>query len=243
MHTHTVLADALRRRGLGAPLRIVFVSHADHEEFLRALWRLPLPAGGGAGADDSDPISFVPSPSPPHAASALQGKASTPEAVEATLRPQAHLQACIDACRGRPRLLLIANLFALEAVHLAEAFDAPLVMAHPYPTPAAAPAAFARQFRWMDPLGYKLLRQQAGGPQTTGFLGWEDVEHWLWPAMTDAWHPFRRMLGLADAEAAAAGAQHHHLIGRPAPPLLYLYSEMVLPRPDYFPGQSMSHIH
>lgn len=72
-------------------------------------------------------------------------------------------------------------------------------------------------------------------------MAWEDVEHWLWPVMTDAWLRFRRMLGLAEDdgnedEGAAAAPCHHHLLGHPAPPLLYLYSETVLPRPDYFPG-------
>lgn len=161
-HTHTVLAEGLRRRGLGSSadgsLRVVFISHADHEEYLRALWN---------SADGSDAITFIPSPSAPHAATALKGDSSSPEAVEATLRPQAHLQACIDACRHpssqiRPQLL-IANLFALEAVHLAEALDVPLVMAHPYPAPTAAPAAFARHFRWTDPVGYKMLRQAEPG--------------------------------------------------------------------------------
>lgn len=152
-----MLADGLRRRGLGPAgdkPPVVFVSHADHAQFLRALW--------GSGADDG--IAFIPSPSPPHAAAALKADTSSPQAVEATLRPQAHLQACIDAaCHGRRPRVLIANLFALEAVHLAEAVDAPLVMAHPYPAPAPAPAAFARRFRWMDPLGYKALRQAEPG--------------------------------------------------------------------------------
>jgi hypothetical protein len=65
------------------------------------------------------------------------------------------------------------------------------------------------------------------------------VEHWLWPAITDAWRPFRCMLGLAkeNEEDDHGCGTPHHLIGRPAPPLLYLYSEMVLPRPDYYPGR------
>jgi hypothetical protein len=70
-------------------------------------------------------------------------------------------------------------------------------------------------------------------------VAWEDVEHWLWPAFTDAWRPFRRMLGLEEEGKAEAYRGQHHLIGRPAPPLLYLYSETVLPRPDYFPGWFM----
>jgi hypothetical protein len=149
------------------PFNVVFVSHAEHGLFLQSLW--------GSNASESSSgsssrITFIPSPSPAHAATALQGSTSTtPEAVEATLRPQAHLQACIDACHrhdGPPRFL-IANLFALEAVHLAEALDVPLVMAHPYPAPTVAPAAFARRFRRMDPLGYKALRQVEPGKDET----------------------------------------------------------------------------
>ncbi len=164
-HTQTtVLAAGLVQQ----PFSVVFVSHAEHRPFLQALWR-------SDASESSGSIAFILSPSPAHAATALQGSSSSsssssssPEAVEATLRPQAHLQACIDACHrhdggnGPPRLL-IANLFSLEAVHLAEALDVPLVMAHPYPAPTGAPAAFARRLRRIDPMGYKALRHAEPG--------------------------------------------------------------------------------
>jgi len=158
-HNNTVLAAGLVQQ----PFSVVFVSHAEHRPFLQALWR-------SNASESSGSIIFIPSPSPAHAATALQGRgsSSSPEAVEATLRPQAHLQACINACHrhdggdGPPRLL-IANLFSLEAVHLSEALDVPLVMAHPYPAPTGAPAAFARRLRRIDPMGYKALRHAESG--------------------------------------------------------------------------------
>lgn len=172
-----MLADGLRRRGIepSSPpdaVDVVFVSHAEHGPFLHQLW-----SGTRAG---ERAITFVATPSPPHAATVLKGsEAHSRETVEATLRPPAHLQACIDAYRlpdgGRRLRLLVANLFALEAVHLAEALDVPLVMAHPYPAPCPAPAAFARQFRRVDPLGYNMLRQ--AGPGTTEDDGVDDLMH------------------------------------------------------------------
>ena len=143
--------------GLSAtsPTPVRFVSHAEHEAFLRSLW----------GHVNAQHITFLPVPSPPHAAAATH-----PADVSEALRPLGHMQACMAACGlatttddsgPRPRLL-VANLFALEAVHLAEALGRvepiPLVMAHPYPAPTPAPQGFARRLRRTDPLGYRALK-------------------------------------------------------------------------------------
>ena len=208
----------------------------------------------------SNNIDLVPSPSPPHAAGA-RSNAATGDSIETTLRPHAHLQVCIKAVKqvlnlssfsSSPspcQVLLLANLFALEAVHMAEVFGLPLVMAHPYPAPASLPFNFKAHFRRTDPLQYKALRKggrrdggREGGREdaTVGgnesVISWEDVEHWLWPAFAESWSPFRRMLlGLDEEEGEGDELPLPWLAGRPSIPLLYLYSESILPRPQSFP--------
>ncbi len=201
---------------------VSFVTHAQHQAMVQTLWR------GVTGTPPCGNLTVVPSPSPPHAPFG----ATT---VEAALRPPAHLQVCLDtmsrACGATAtssRVLLVANLFALEAVHLAEAWGLPLVLAHPYPAPGAMPPEFARDVRRMDPWQYKALKEA----EHTNNVSWQDMGHWLWPAFVDSWHPFRQMLGLS--------VEHlPWLAGRPAPPLFYLYSESILPRPQFYPD----HVH
>ena len=64
-------------------------------------------------------------------------------------------------------------------------------------------------------------------------MSWAEVEHWLWPAFTDRWGAWRAdCLGLApvwlDGDEAAMQLP-------PPPPLLYTLSEVVTPRPGYWP--------
>ncbi len=226
--------------------RIRFISHAQHEPILQELW-----------AKSTTAIDFfVPSPSPPHAANVVAN-----DSIDSTLRPRAHLQVCIKTVKQVLKLsstsspllpgqvLLIANLFALEAVHLAEVFNLPLVMAHPFPAPTSLPFNFKTQFRRADPLQYKYLREngrreggrEGGQDEATvrgdeSMVSWEDVEHWLWPAFADSWSSFRCMLLGLDGEGEGCDElPPPWLAGRTAIPLLYLYSESILPRPQFFP--------
>ncbi|KAM3576739.1 hypothetical protein VYU27_001334 [Nannochloropsis oceanica] len=225
---------------------IRFISHAQHESILQELW-----------AKSTTAIDFfVPSPSPPHAANVVADNS-----IDSTLRPRAHLEVCIKTVEQVLKLsstssplfpgqvLLIANLFALEAVHLAEVFDLPLIMAHPFPAPASFPFNFKAQFRRADPLQYKCLRENGrgeggreGGQDEATVRGdermvsWKDVEHWLWPAFADSWSSFRCMLlGFDEESEGCDELPLPWLAGRPAIPLLYLYSESIMPRPQFFP--------
>ena len=126
--------------------------------------------------------------------------------------------------------MLIANLFALEAVHLAEAARIPLVMAHPYPAPATLPHHFKRRFRMNDPQAYLALHKNVAVRKDQGEVSWLDVEHWMWPVYTDSWSDLRTLLGLNEDGGS-------WLVGRLAIPVLYLYHEMVYPRPGYWPGK------
>ena len=68
-------------------------------------------------------------------------------------------------------------------------------------------------------------------------VGWAEVEHWLWPAFTERWGAWRQSaLGLLPAcfDAEATSAPPRPL--PPPPPLLYALSELVTPRPGFWPA-------
>ena len=74
-------------------------------------------------------------------------------------------------------------------------------------------------------------------------MGWADVDHWLWPAFTERWGAWRQdTLGLPplcfDTDPAGGPPLLPPLLPPPlppAPPLLYAMSELVTPRPGYWP--------
>lgn len=215
---------------------VFFVSHGQLEKTLKELW--------GSTAC----IKFIASPSPPHAADAGFG----PEVdIAAILRPRKHLQVCIDAVKQAlvgsslspkhpPSVLLICNLFALEAVHLAEAWSLPLIIVHPYTAPSTLSRNFNVLFRRTDPLQYNILKKESWSTEDSERstshtqIKWVDIEHYLWPIFLDSWKPFRRMLFGVENDKID-GINLPWLAGRPSIPLLYLYSESILPRPHHFP--------
>ncbi|KAL4436583.1 hypothetical protein ABPG75_003722 [Micractinium tetrahymenae] len=147
---------------------------------------------------------------------------------------------CASGATGRA--LLIFNLFALEAFHLAEALRIPCLAASPCLVPYAPPAGFERRFRLAHPQLYERLqaadkRRQLdtvdAGSASGGTVGWSDVRHWLWPLFTERWGPWRyHRLGLPEVPFSDRPPGED----LPAPPpLLYGISEAVVPRPGFWP--------
>ncbi|GAQ87097.1 UDP-Glycosyltransferase superfamily protein [Klebsormidium nitens] len=121
--------------------------------------------------------------------------------------------------------MLVFNLFALEAYHIAERLGIPCSAASPYLIPYAPPAGFERTFRRRWPKLHTAL-QDSLAPQ----VGWAEVEHWMWPLFDDArWGDFReRTLQLPRRLWTNVRLPQ-------APPLLYGFSEAVVPCPGYWP--------
>ena len=68
-----------------------------------------------------------------------------------------------------------------------------------------------------------------------GGVGWPEVEHWMWPAFTERWSTWREAaLQLPPVYLDLAAASQRPM---PLPPLLlYTLSELVNPRPGYWPA-------
>eukprot|EP00884_Botryococcus_braunii_P016309 jgi/Botrbrau1/3361/Bobra.0337s0002.1 len=90
-----------------------------------------------------------------------------------------------------PRRLVIHNLFALEAFHIAEFLGVPSLAASPCLVPYGAPASFKSRFSASYPDLYAALCTALAGTIT-----WADVEHWMWPLFTERWAPLRSALRL-----------------------------------------------
>ena len=131
---------------------------------------------------------------------------------------------CVES--ARPSLLVI-NLFALGAWHVAEAFDLRCVVASPCLIPYAPPASLADEFRSELPQLYAELQR----PPSADCVGWLDITHWMWPLWNDAkWGSWRESrLGLASPPLATR-------VGRlpPPTPVLYGFPSLLLPPlPDW----------
>ena len=155
---------------------------------------------------------------PTHAHRAPTGGAEVAGEYEPVVR-------CVEA--ARPSLLVI-NLFALGAWHVAEAFDLRCVVASPCLIPYAPPANLADEFRSELPQLYADLQRP---PSSASRVSWLDVTHWMWPLWNDAkWGEWRESrLGLASPPLATR-------VGRlpPATPVLYGLPSLLVPRtPDW----------
>ena len=82
---------------------------------------------------------------------------------------------CVESARPA---LLVLNLFALGAWHVAEAFGLTCVVASPCLIPYAPPAHFAADFQSALPELYAELQRPASAEAV---ISWSDVTHWMWP--------------------------------------------------------------
>ncbi|CAM9436501.1 unnamed protein product, partial [Hapterophycus canaliculatus] len=169
---------------------------------------------------------------------------------------------CIEACRGAG--LVVFNMFALEGYHIADAFNVPSVVCHPYLTATAMPSAFPRRMRRVYPSLFRRLttvgpsaarKSEAETRREHGEDAWSHVEHWMWPLFSDRWGAFRERLGLRPCplnndparESLAMGTQcssaaHNDVVSvRSAvdplnlPLVLYLFSPLVVDASPYWP--------
>jgi hypothetical protein len=76
-------------------------------------------------------------------------------------------------CQQQPVCLLVFNLFALEAYHLAEALGSACAAAHPYAIPYSMPSTFEQQFQQQEPALYQQLQEAVGNRQ--GLVSWSEV--------------------------------------------------------------------
>ena len=162
-----------------------------------------------------------------------RGWHSEPAAREECVRAVAQAFAEERAEDASAGALLVCNLFALEAWHLAEYLHLPCVVAAPYVVPYAMPPAFASLLRAELPSVCAALRS---APDDR--LGWRDVEHWMWTLWTERWGDWRAdrlglpSLPLSAAEDAGGGAA---ALLPPPTPLLYGFSESLVDQPGYWP--------
>lgn len=146
------------------------------------------------------------------------------EGQDAALWSAAQQVIVLTVCASASRLIF--NLFALEGLLMADILGLPAVAAHPYPLPSRSSPAKRTAMAAFEALQD---RTPAGG------LTAEEVEHWIWPALTPPWQDFRRraIAGLHCKAVDAAGPLHH-ILRRP-PRLLYGVSERLFPRPGCWP--------
>ena len=158
-----------------------------------------------------------------------RGWHSEPAAREECVRAVAHAFA---EERADDAAVLVCNLFALEAWHIAERLRLPCVVAAPYVVPYAMPPAFAALLRAELPAVCAALRS---APHDR--LGWRDVEHWMWTLWTERWGDWRAdRLGLPSLPLSAAEEAGGGAAALPPPtPLLYGFSEALVDRPGYWP--------
>lgn len=74
----------------------------------------------------------------------------------------------------QPRRLMVFNLFALDAYHLAEALQVSCVAAHPYLIPYTAPSGLRRRFQRGHPRLYQRLAAAADAGDA-GLVSWAEV--------------------------------------------------------------------
>eukprot|EP00899_Mesostigma_viride_P000736 jgi/Mesvir1/10663/Mv13752-RA.1 len=161
------------------------------------------------------------------------------------------LQACLrafgarggsDACVGGA-CLVVFNLFALEAWHLAEYLRIPCVALSPCLVPYSAPSRLESSFRREHPALYARLKRARDGKEVC----WADIEHWMWPLFGERWGPWRqRRLGLPACPFTSQSGTRKEAHNLPAtvlplclpPPtrLLYGLSPSLVDRPGYWPS-------
>ncbi|KAK9826609.1 hypothetical protein WJX74_005493 [Apatococcus lobatus] len=205
----------LLAKRLAAAAGNIFVSiltHASHRDWItREL--------------EATAVLYLPWSSQQHAAAALQARGSS-----ITSEPEVW-QECFESCQcwlrnqTPSRSLIIHNLFALEAFHIAEALGVRSIAMSPTLMPQHPPASFQRRFERRLPLLYAELQQYHSGRVT-----WADVEHWMWPLFSDRWLGFRISLGLPPNPQLRMGSQL-----MPAPVLLYGIPEQIVPKPRSWP--------
>ncbi len=197
---------------------VTFITHAAHESALKPLLY---------------PAAFCGLPSLP--AACWRGESQSagghswrddPEAREACVRAVCE---CFLTCRIGGGAALLHNLFALEAVHLAEALGVPSCAAAPYVVPYGMPSGFAGALERTLPAVAHALRHTPPGT-----LSMREVEHWLWPLWTERWGDWRADRLRLPALPLDVGDDAPVTLPR-APPLLYGFSEQLVTRPGYWP--------
>jgi hypothetical protein len=160
--------------------------------------------------------------------------------------------------------VIVHNLFALEALHIAEALGVESVAVSPCLVPYAAPTSFEARFIEAFPRLYRRLQHEGkrGTPSTvlsfviasartkpqasldvcstTGDgVTWAEVEHWLWPLFTQRWGSWRQnRLHLPPVPFLNAIELPH------APLLLYCLSPQLVHAPPYWPASvKVSNLH
>ena len=146
--------------------------------------------------------------------------------------------------------LIVHNLFALEAFHIAEALGIPSLTCSPCLIPYPAPATFEQHLRnmhpelynllWSSPPGLELIcfffksGHREGSPNIwqAGAVGAKEVEHWMWALLTERWAGWR-YARLRLPPMAYQG--HDRSTLPPAPLLLYGISPALLDVPAYWP--------
>jgi hypothetical protein len=141
---------------------------------------------------------------------------------------------CLDAS------VLIANLFATVALHIADYLSVPLVVANPYFIPYSAPAHFERALKAdYGRTGVPLIEHLKSIDQSSSQIGWNDVSHWMWSAMLNREHrTFRDQYLHLHPNILQAEWQCYGQLP-PAPPLLYGLSPYLFPLPAGTPGSAL----
>ena len=144
---------------------------------------------------------------------------------------RAHFEECTYLLNDAD--LIVFNLFALVAWHVAQHRGVPAVCCSPCMIPYQHPDSFPRRFKDAHPELHAQLRQET--EQETDRVGWGEISHWMWPLFLEKYGAWREELGMHPFPLLEA-------TGLPAPtlpqatPLVYAISEAVVPRPGYWPG-------
>lgn len=138
--------------------------------------------------------------------------------------PEHHAEVCRVLLRGLSRMIVstpkkllggavvVHNLFALEAWHLARALAIGSVAITPF-VPGSPPHAISSE----------LEEAFQGEPPSA-------VRHWMWPLLIDRWEPLRWKLSLPPSES---------LFDLEVPPLFYSFSAHLSPLPHHLPGETV----
>ena len=129
--------------------------------------------------------------------------------------------------------LVAFNLFSLGAWHIATKVGSRCVALSPCLIPYQHPARLAACFCAEHPALYRRLQRAAPGE-----LGWAEVAHWMWPLWGDEWAEWRQeRLGLHPLPLHEFASDAQPVRPLPlAPPLLYGFSESVLPPHPEWPA-------
>lgn len=133
-------------------LTVTFISHEAHRNLATHLLRSRV----SFRAVSTPPV--VPGRRIDDMAIYGKGEGSSVEEVKAAVehRLREECIAAMDEVMGvSPHGVVLINLFALEAWHLAELYRLPCAVMAPYVVPYSAPSSFERRFRAIHPLLYR----------------------------------------------------------------------------------------